>query len=163
MRFRELQVMSLKGISWWLPERKWKSLSHVQLFATPWTVAHQLLCPWDSPARILEWVAISFSRVPDPGIEPRVSCVADWLFTICATREVPGDSQRGINPPSPLYAVCLTVHEYMQIEILKDLRATSNCSSFTTSVLHPPTWKCRYGPSAQWSLQGQSGHKGVTM
>ena len=62
MRFRELQVMSLKGISWWLPERKWKSLSHVQLFATPWTVAHQLLHPWDSPARILEWVAISFSQ-----------------------------------------------------------------------------------------------------
>ena len=42
---------------------KVKSLSRVQLFATPWTVAHQ------SPpsmgifqARILEWVAISFSR-----------------------------------------------------------------------------------------------------
>ena len=26
-----------------------------------WTVAARLLCPWDSPARILEWVAISFS------------------------------------------------------------------------------------------------------
>ena len=23
-------------------------LSHIQLFATPWTVAHQALCPWDS-------------------------------------------------------------------------------------------------------------------
>ena len=33
---------------------KVKSLSHVWLFATPWTVAHQ--------ARLLEWVAISFSR-----------------------------------------------------------------------------------------------------
>ena len=25
-----------------------KSLSHVQLFATPWTAAARLLCPWDS-------------------------------------------------------------------------------------------------------------------
>ena len=32
----------------------------------------RLLCPWDSPARILEWVAMPFSRyLPnDPGIEP---------------------------------------------------------------------------------------------
>ena len=26
-------------------------LSHVQLFATPWTVATRLLCPWDSPGK----------------------------------------------------------------------------------------------------------------
>ena len=25
--------------------------SHVPLSATPWTVAHQLLCPWDSPGK----------------------------------------------------------------------------------------------------------------
>ena len=25
--------------------------SHVWLFATPWTVAHQVLCPWDSPGK----------------------------------------------------------------------------------------------------------------
>jgi len=30
----------------------------------------RLLCPWDSP-RILEWVAISFSRdLPNSGIKP---------------------------------------------------------------------------------------------
>ena len=34
---------------------KWKSLSHVRLFATPWTV-HGIL-----QARILEWVAFPFS------------------------------------------------------------------------------------------------------
>ena len=27
------------------------SLSCVQLFATPWTVAHQLLCPWNVPGK----------------------------------------------------------------------------------------------------------------
>ena len=25
--------------------------SHVQLFVTPWTVAHRLLCPWNSPGK----------------------------------------------------------------------------------------------------------------
>ena len=30
--------------------------------ATSWTVAHQLLCPWDSPGNKLEWVTISFSN-----------------------------------------------------------------------------------------------------
>ena len=28
-----------------------KSLSHVQLFATPWTVAYRLLLPWDFPGK----------------------------------------------------------------------------------------------------------------
>ena len=44
-------------------ESEWKSLNHVQLFATLWTVA----CPGSSvhgifQARIPEWVAIPFSR-----------------------------------------------------------------------------------------------------
>ena len=30
---------------------KVKSLSHVQLFATRWTVTSRLLCPWDSPGK----------------------------------------------------------------------------------------------------------------
>ena len=58
------------------------SLSHVQLFVTLWTVAHQsMFLRQDFPflpgkphgilqARLLEWVAISFSgHLPDPGIE----------------------------------------------------------------------------------------------
>ena len=45
-----------------------QSLSRVQLFATPWTVARQAPL---SMARILEWVTISSSRdLPDPGIKP---------------------------------------------------------------------------------------------
>ena len=31
-----------------------QSLSCVQLFATPWTGAHQLLCPWDFPGKNTE-------------------------------------------------------------------------------------------------------------
>ena len=36
------------------------SLSHVQLFAIPWTVAHQAPVYGISQAGILEWVAISY-------------------------------------------------------------------------------------------------------
>ena len=66
--------------------------SHVQLFATPWTVAP----PGSSvrgifQARILEWVAISYSRgLSNPGIEtaflmsPALAC---GFFTTSATWE----------------------------------------------------------------------------
>ena len=47
-------------------------LSHVQLFATPWTVACQVPVSMGIfRARILEWVAIPLPRdLPHPGIEP---------------------------------------------------------------------------------------------
>ena len=42
---------------------KGKSLSCVRLFATPWTVAHQAsLSIGILQARIVEWVAMPFSR-----------------------------------------------------------------------------------------------------
>ena len=54
------------------PENAWKfiptdflvqSLSHVRLFVTPWTVAHQTpLSVGFLQARTVEWVAISSSR-----------------------------------------------------------------------------------------------------
>ena len=51
-------------------------LSHVQIFVSPWTIAHGL-----AMASILEWVAISFSR---GSFQPRdwtwVSCTAGRLF-----------------------------------------------------------------------------------
>ena len=69
------------GFPWWLVknlpamQEKVKSLSRVQLFATPWTVAYQALRSLSVhgifQVRVLEWVAISFSRgFPNPGIEP---------------------------------------------------------------------------------------------
>ena len=42
----------------------------------------QLLCPWDSQARILEWVTMSFSRgSPNPGLTPDspASCIGRWI------------------------------------------------------------------------------------
>ena len=62
-------------------------LSHVQLFATPWTVARQVSVHGILQARILEWVAIPFSRGSSwPRDWTRVSCIAGRFFTSWATR-----------------------------------------------------------------------------
>ena len=63
-------------------EAKWKSLSHAQLFVTPWTV-------YGIPqARIMEWVAFPFSRgFSQPRDQTQVSHIAGEFFTSWATRE----------------------------------------------------------------------------
>ena len=53
-----------------------QSLSHVWLFATSWTVAHKLLCQWDSPGK-----NIGSGSLPDPGIEPTSPALAGWYCT----------------------------------------------------------------------------------
>ena len=55
------------------PHTRTRSHCHVQLFETPWTAAHQApLSMGILQARILEWVAMPFSRESfNPGIEPR--------------------------------------------------------------------------------------------
>ena len=76
---------------------KVKSLSCVQLFVTPWTIYS---LPGSSvhgifQARILEWVAISFSRdFPDPGIEPRSPALQ-------------ADSLPSEPPGKPQYYICV--------------------------------------------------------
>ena len=72
--------------------KKWKwsqLLSCVWLFATPWTVTHQAsLSLGILQARILEWVAIPFSRgSSQPRDQTRVSCFAGRFCAIWATRE----------------------------------------------------------------------------
>ena len=67
---------------------KVKSLSRVRLFATPWIV--DCLAPPSMrffQARILEWVAISFSRGSWPRDQTQVSRTGGRFFTIWATRE----------------------------------------------------------------------------
>jgi len=50
----------------------------------------RLLCPWDSPGRILEWVARhSLGDLPDPGIKPTSSALAGGFFTTSTTWEAP--------------------------------------------------------------------------
>ena len=67
-----------------------KSLSCVWLFATPWTVAYQApLSLGFFQARVLEWVAISFSRGSSwPRDWALVSCIACRCFTLWPTSSV---------------------------------------------------------------------------
>ena len=64
-------------------------LSHVQLFETPWIVAHQApLTTGFSKARMLEWVAISSSRESSwPRDQTHVSCIGGWILYHWATWE----------------------------------------------------------------------------
>ena len=63
-------------------KRKWKLLSRVPLFATPWAV-HGFL-----QARIMEWVAFPFSRgSSQPRNWTRVSCIAGRFFINWAMSE----------------------------------------------------------------------------
>ena len=77
---------------YWCLSVRVPSFSRVWLFVTPWTVAHQApLSMGISQARILEWVAISFSRESS---RPRdgtyvscVSCIGRWVLYHCTTWE----------------------------------------------------------------------------
>ena len=67
-------------LNWIQAERKgkWKSLSRVRFFATPWIIQ----------ARMLEWVAFPFSGgSSQPRDQTQVSCTAGGFFTSWATRE----------------------------------------------------------------------------
>ena len=60
-----------------------KSLSHVQLFVTPWTVTYQVPLPMEFPSQEY-WSGLQFSSPgypPNPGIEPRSPTLqADALY-----------------------------------------------------------------------------------
>ena len=65
-------------------EVKWKSLSCVQLFATPWTI----YSPWNSLGQNTGVVAFPFSRgSSQPKDQTQVSRNADRFFTSWATKE----------------------------------------------------------------------------
>ena len=64
-------------------EVKWKLLSHVWFFVTPWTVVHRIL-----QARIQEGVAFPFSRASSqPRDRTQVFCIAGGFITSWAPRE----------------------------------------------------------------------------
>ena len=51
LQARTLEWVAISFSSAWKWNVKVKSLSRVWLFATPWTAATRLLCPWDSPGK----------------------------------------------------------------------------------------------------------------
>ena len=63
LQARTLEWVAISLSNAWKWKVKVKSLSRVQLLATPWTTAHQALRPWDFQARVLEWGAIAFSNI----------------------------------------------------------------------------------------------------
>ena len=73
-------------------------LSHVELFATPWTVAHQTPLSMKF-SRQEYWSRLPFPTpgdLPNPGIEPAslwVSCIGSWFLYHCTTWEVKFFSQ----------------------------------------------------------------------
>ena len=63
---------------------KVKLLSRVQLFATPWTVAHQVPPSMGSSSQEY-WSGLPFpfpGDLPNPGIEPRSSHIAGRCFNL---------------------------------------------------------------------------------
>ena len=66
----------------------WKSLSHVQLFETPWTIVCQApLSLGILQARILEWVVVPFYRVSSqPRDRTQVSQIAGGVFNVWAKK-----------------------------------------------------------------------------
>ena len=64
LQARILEWVAISFSNAWKWKVKVKSLSHVRLFATPWTAAHQAPPPWDSPGKstgvgchcLLQWV-----------------------------------------------------------------------------------------------------------
>ena len=68
--------MLFKGNEFLFKLVKVKSLSHVRLFATPWTIVDRLLRHGILQARILEWVIISFSRGSS---QPRDQTWGSWI------------------------------------------------------------------------------------
>ena len=71
--------------------------SCVQFFATPWTLAHQLPYPWNSPGKNtgVGCHALLPEDLPNPGIEPGSPALqADSLLS-----EPPGKAMKGIRGP----------------------------------------------------------------
>ena len=102
-------------------------------------------------ARILEWVAISFSRGSSrPRYQTRVSCIAGRFFTIWAARKAHLCIHVFILPKTPLLSrlphnieqssMCYTVGPYW-LSILNIDVYMSVSNSLTIPSSHPPHWQ----------------------
>ena len=89
-------------------------LSHVQLFATPWTVAYQALLSMEiSWPRILEQLATSFSRGS--------SWPKDWT---CVSLTSPALTDRFFISWATLWYICVCVYIYLHIWIWREKKQT---------------------------------------
>ena len=82
-----------------LEKRKCLLLSHVQLFATPWTVACQVPLSIEVP-RQEYWSGLPFpppGDLPYPEIQPRSPSIAGRVFTIWGTRQAQFSLEKDLN------------------------------------------------------------------
>ena len=127
-----------------LKKVKWKPLSHVWLFATPWTVVHGIL-----QARILECVAFPFSRgSSQPRDWTQVSHIAGRFFTSWATRaahywsafQISREGEEGrrkiLSNSQGIQVVCKHSGDFPHYPSSKDLR----------------TWSSKEAPVWGWNL-----------
>ena len=119
---------------------KWKLLSHVRLFATPWAIhAHGIL-----HARILEWVAIPFSKgSSQPRDQTQVSHIVGRFFTSWATGK---PKNTGVSSLSLLQWIFLTQESNQCLlhcrQILYQLSYQGSPQSII-AVLSKWRWGCR--------------------
>ena len=108
----------------------------VQLFATPWTVACQAPLSMEVQARILEWVAIPFSRGSSrPRVKPRsLALQADSLLS-----EPPGKSQIFIFPIQ-MWPVNWCQSENCLLLICNEMISKSRVS--IRRLLYKACWHC---------------------
>ena len=101
-----------------------KSLSHVRLFATPWTVAYHALLSMGF-SRQEYWSGLPFPSpedLPDPGIEPRSP--AFYLHTIQnvfvehpLSARLPEKSSTKLSIYSPSHSACLLSHVHRATQV----------------------------------------------
>ena len=100
------------------------SLSHVRLFATPWTVAHQAL-PSTGFSRQEYWSGLPFpspGELPDPGIEP-------WSPTL----------QAGALPSEPPGSLCHFTSYKLLLFLEKQREDSSTQNNWQHIYLCPAT------------------------
>ena len=87
---------------------------------------------WTLQARILEWVAIPFSRVSSWPRDPScVFCITGWFFTIWATREAHGVHAKLLQcDPKDCRLPGSSVHGILQAKTLEQLAISSSSGSF---------------------------------
>ena len=107
-----------------------------------WTT--RFLCPWDFLARILEWVAIAFSRASWPRGQTLVSCIGRQILTIWATREA-----------SVYVCVCINknIHTHrvqFSCSVISDSAALWTAARQASMPVPTPRTYSNSCPSSQW-------------
>ena len=99
--------------------------------ATLWTVAQQAPLSMILQARILEWVAISFSKRSSwPRDRTQVSCIAGKFFTNWATRESPDKIIGHCETISIHLAKVMSTHLNYKLALIKSIASDWTTKAF---------------------------------